>query len=86
MNRSKLETMKEQLDKLNITEHTQIHGIVVKYTKNFTQAPNGVFVSSEHLPQECLQEMDQYINYCIDQRKRMDDDMKTRKTYERMIE
>ena len=86
MNRSKLEMMKDQLDKLNVTEHTQIHGIVMKYTKNYTETPNGVFVSSEHLPQDCLQEMEQYINYCIDQRKRMDEDAKTRKTYERMIE
>jgi len=78
--------MKEQLDKLNVTEQTQVRNIIVKYKAPVTEAPNGVFVSSEHLPAECLQEMDQYINYCVDQRKRMDDDMKTRKVYERMIE
>ena len=86
MNRSKLEWMKEQLDKLETNEHSQIYSIVTKYTTNITKAPTGVFVSSEHLSEKCLEEMEKYINFCLDQRKRMEDDMKTRKTYERMIE
>jgi signal-transduction protein with cAMP-binding, CBS, and nucleotidyltransferase domain len=86
MNRSRLEWMKEQIEKLDITEHTQIHGIVMKDNAKTTQAPNGIFVSSEHLSQECLKEIEQYILYCIDQRSRMDEDLKTRKTYERMVE
>jgi len=86
MNRSKLEWMKEQLDKLETNEHTQIYDIVKRYTENVTKSPTGVFVSSEHLPLECLQEIEKYILFCIDQKARMDDDMKTRKTYERMVE
>jgi len=78
--------MKEQLDKLETNEHTQIYDIVKRYTENVTKAPTGVFVSSEHLPLECLQEIEKYILFCIDQKARMDDDMKTRKTYERMVE
>jgi hypothetical protein len=78
--------MKEQLDKLETNEHAQVYSIVTKYTTNITKSPTGVFVSSEHLSQECLEEMEKYINFCLDQRKRMEDDMKTRKTYERMIE
>jgi signal-transduction protein with cAMP-binding, CBS, and nucleotidyltransferase domain len=86
MNRSRLEWMKEQIEKLDITEHTQIRGILMKSNVTVTEAPNGVFVSSEHIPQDCLQEMEQYILYCIDQKSRMDEDLKTRKTYERMVE
>jgi hypothetical protein len=78
--------MKEQLDKLEANEHIQVYSIVKKYTENITKSTNGVFVSSEHLSQECLFEIDKYIMFCLDQRKRMEDDMKTRKTYERMIE
>jgi hypothetical protein len=78
--------MKMQLDKLEVTEHIQIYGIIKKYTENITKSTNGVFVSSEHLSQECLQEMEKHINFCIDQKSRMDEDMKTRKTYERMVE
>jgi hypothetical protein len=86
MNRQRLEWMKEQIDKLDTNEHTQIHGIVQKYTENITKAPTGIFVSSEHLPVECLQEMEKYVLFCIDQKARMDEDLKTRKTYERMVE
>ena len=86
MNRSKKEWLKEQLDRLDTTEHIQIFGIIKKYTENITKAPNGVFVSSEHLSDECLLEMEKYILFCNDQRKRMEDDMKTRKSYERMVE
>ena len=78
--------MKEQLDKLEVNEHIQVHGILMKRNISVTKAPNGIFVSSEHIPLECLQEMEQYILFCIDQKSRMDEDLKTRKTYERMVE
>jgi len=78
--------MKDQLDKLDVTEHTQIRGVLMKYNAPITEAPTGIFVSSEHLSQDCLKEMEQYILYCIDQKSRMDEDLKTRKTYERMVE
>jgi hypothetical protein len=86
MNRSRLEWMKEQMDKLEVNEHIQIRYILMKYKAPVTEAPNGVFISSEHLNQDCLKEMEQYILYCIDQKSRMDEDLKTRKTYERMVE
>jgi len=86
MNRSKLEWMKEQIEKLETNEHIQVHGIIKKYTENITKAPNGIFVSSEHLPSECLQEIEKYILFCIDQKSRMDEYLKTRKAYERLVE
>ena len=78
--------MKEQIEKLETNEHIQVHGIIRKYTENITKAPNGIFVSSEHLPSECLQEIEKYILFCIDQKSRMDEDLKTRKAYERLVE
>ena len=86
MNRQRLEWMKEQLEKLDVTEHIQIHGMVLKDKAVVTEVPNGIFVSSEHISQDCLKEIEKYILYCLDQRQRMDEDMKTRKTYERMVE
>jgi len=86
MNRSRLEWMKEQLDSLEVNEHIQVYEIIKKYTDNITKAPTGIFISSEHLPLECLQEMEKYILFCIDQKSRMDNDLKTRKIYERMVE
>jgi hypothetical protein len=86
MNRSKKEWLKDQVDKLEVNEHIQIYSIIKKYTEVITKSPTGIFVSSENLSDECLLEMEKYVLFCLDQRKRMEDDMKTRKSYERMIE
>lgn len=84
MNRSKKEWLKEQIDKMSVHEHSQLLNIIKKYTDNITTSPNGVFVSSEHLTDECLLEMEKYVVFCNDQSKRMAEDMKARKVYERM--
>jgi hypothetical protein len=86
MNRSKKEWLKEQIERLDVNEHVQIYEIVKRYTENITRSPTGVFISSEHLSDECLVEMENYVLFCLDQRKRMEEDLKTRKTYERMVE
>lgn len=85
MNRAKKEWIKEQLDKMDSNEHTQVYEIIKKYTDQFTKTQNGVLISSDNLTTECLQEIERYITFCLDQRKRMDEDNKTRKNYERMV-
>jgi hypothetical protein len=83
--RSKKEWLKEQLDKMEENEHKQVFTIIKKYTDHFTKTQSGILVSTNNLNDECLMEIDKYITFCLDQRKRMDDDMRTRKTYERLI-
>lgn len=83
--RSKKEWLKDQLDKMEENEHKQVFTIIKKFTDQFTKTQSGVLVSTNNLSDECLMEIDKYITFCLDQRKRMDDDMKTRKTYERLI-
>ena len=78
--------MKEQLDVLDTNEHAQIFSIIKKYTDQCTKTQTGVLVSTDHLSDECLHEIEKYIHFCKDQRKRMEDDIQTRKTYERMIQ
>jgi hypothetical protein len=85
MNRSKKEWLKEQLDKMDVSEHSQVYSIVKKYTNQVTKTQNGILVSTDVLSNECLAEIEKYVTFCLDQRKRMDDDLKTRKTYERMV-
>ncbi len=85
MNRSKKEWLKEQLDKMDVSEHSQVYSIVKKYTHQLTKTQNGILVSTDVLTTECLLEIEKYVTFCMDQRKRMDDDLKTRKTYERMV-
>jgi hypothetical protein len=86
MERTKKEQMKDAIDKMESNEHLQILNIVKKYTDNFTKTQAGVLVSTEILNEECLQEIDRYITFSIDQRKRIDEDNKDRKTYERMVQ
>ena len=86
MNRQQKEQLKEQIDKLDANEHQQLYNIVQKWTTEITRTPGGVLISSENLSSECLQEMEKYTLFCLDQRKRMEDDQKTRKTYERLVE
>ena len=84
--RSKKEFLKESIDKLEPNEHSQIFSIIKKFTSNYTKTQSEVLVSSDTLSDECLKEIESYIHFCVDQKKRMDDDLKTRKGYERMAQ
>jgi hypothetical protein len=84
--RSKKEWMKEQLDTMDVNEHAQVLAIIRNYTENYTKTQTGVLISTENLNNECLTEIDNYIHFLLDQRKRIDDDNKTRKSYERMMQ
>lgn len=77
--------MKEQIDRMDENEHSQLFTIVRKYTDQFTKTQNGILISTDGLNDDCLTEIEKYIHFSMDQRKRMEDDMKTRKSYERMI-
>jgi hypothetical protein len=83
--RSKLETLKDQIDKLEVNEHKQIYSIMKRNTPKVTKTQNGVLISAESLDVDTLKEVEKYVLFCLDQKKRMDEDMKTRKTYERMV-
>jgi hypothetical protein len=78
--------MKAQIDSLEAADHKQLYDIISQFTQNFTKTSNGVFVSSENLSQECLEQIEKHIQFCSDQHKRMEDDLKQRKSYERLIE
>jgi hypothetical protein len=85
MNKQKKEWMKDQLDLMDSNQHTQIFNIIKKYTNTFTKTQSGILVSTDNLSPECLEEINSYINFSIDQKKRIEEDAKTRKTYERLI-
>lgn len=84
--RSKKEWMKDHLDTMDANEHAQVLSIIQKYTDQCTKTQSGILVSTENLNDDCLHEIVNYINFLLDQRKRMDDDNKTRKSYERMVQ
>ena len=83
---SKKEWMKDRLDAMDANEHAQIFTIVRKYTDQGTRTQTGILVSTEFMTDECLEEIDVYIQFLTDQRKRMEEDTKARKSYERMLQ
>lgn len=83
--RSKKEWLKDNLDRMESNEHNQVFAIIKKHTDQFTKTQTGVLVSTDNLNSDCLNEIEKYINFCLDQKKRMEDDMKTRKSYERLL-
>jgi hypothetical protein len=86
MNRTKKEWLKSQIDLLEDNDHVQIYHIISQYNATYTRSSNGIYVSSDELSDECLSAIERHVLFCIDQRQRMEEDMKTRKTYERMLQ
>jgi ABC-type dipeptide/oligopeptide/nickel transport system ATPase subunit len=82
MNRSRKELLREQIEALDAEEQAQIFDIVKKYTEEYTKTQSGVLVSSDNLPDACLQDMDAMVKFYRDQHKRMDVDAAERKQYE----
>jgi len=76
MNRVRKEHLKETLEKLDPEEHEQVFGIIKRYTSDYTRTQTGAFVSSDVLPDKCLEEMESLVAYFLDQRKRMDAERK----------
>jgi hypothetical protein len=73
------ERLKETLDKLDPEEHAQVFGIINRYTSDYTKTQTGVFVSSDVLPDQCIEEMESLVAYFLDQRKQMDAERQKRK-------
>ena len=83
-----METLKDQIDKLDVNEHRQIYNIIKRFNKNeiqSTKTQQGILITADKLDTETINEIERYVHFCLDQRKRMDDDMKERKEYERMV-
>ncbi len=71
-----------------MNEHRQIYNIIKRFSKSdiqSTKTQQGILITADKLDKETIDEIEKYVHFCIDQRKRMDDDMKERKEYERMI-
>lgn len=83
MNRAQLERLRDRIEGLDTQEHAQLFEIVKRHTAKYTQTERGVLVSSEHLPLECLQDVDRMVSFFTDQRKRMDADTLERKAITR---
>ena len=85
VNRQRKEKLRENLDKLSDCEHEQIYKIIREYTDNVTYAETGVFVAADNLGEECFGKIEKYIDFCMDQKKRLDaDEAKRTEVYNMM--
>ena len=80
MNRSRKEKLRDQLETLDLHEHSQLFEIIKRYTNEYTRTNTGALISSESLPDPCIVEMETLVAFYLDQRKRMDADERARKT------
>lgn len=85
MSRPQKEKLKEQIEKLEDNEQSQLFQIMKKYTNSFTRTETGVFVSSDVLSDECMSEVEKYISFCSVQKKAAEDHLKLRKSYEKLL-
>lgn len=86
--RCKLEGLKDQIDKLDENEHRQIYNIIKRFNKSEiqkTKTQQGILITADSLDEDTVSEIEKYVHFCVDQRKRIESDMKERKEYERMI-
>ena len=68
------ERMKDRIERLSECEHEQIFRIICKFTDQYTNSESGILVSSENLTEECLSEIEKYIDFCLEQKRRLDED------------
>jgi hypothetical protein len=69
MNRSRKEHLKENIDKLDAHEHSQIFDVIKRYTEQYTKTGQNIFISTDALPPQCLEEIERLVVFYLDQRK-----------------
>lgn len=69
MNRARLEQLKDNIDKLDSYEHSQILDVIKRYTEQYTKTGTSIFVSTDVLPKECIEELEKLVAFYLDQRK-----------------
>lgn len=66
--RTQHENLKEDIERLNDIQQLEIYKIVRKYTDHVTKTDTGVFVSVDTLSDDCLKVINNYINFCNNQK------------------
>ena len=69
MNRLRKEALKEQIEKLDPQEHAQIFEMIRRHTSQYTKTGQSVFVSTDVLPAQCLEDVERLVSFYLDQRK-----------------
>lgn len=69
MNRARLEHLRDNIEKLDAHEHSQLFDVIKRHTEHYTKTGKSVFVSTDVLPLQCLEELERLVSFYLDQRK-----------------
>lgn len=62
----------EKVNELGSTEHMEIYKIIVDHQVPTTENKNGVFFNLTTLPKETYEKIEEFVQYCFDNKKELD--------------
>mgnify|MGYP000212159478 CR=1 FL=1 len=63
----------DNINKMSKEHHIEIFKIILKYSVNYTENNNGIFINYCELDKNCLNEIEKYITYIIENNLNMKD-------------
>ena len=63
----------DRINSLSSTEHEEILKIVKTYNATYSQNKNGIFFNLSSLSDEAVKDIDNFVNYCISNKKELDE-------------
>lgn len=63
----------DRINSLSSTEHEEILKIVKNYNATYSQNKNGIFFNLSGLSDDAVGEIDNFVNYCISNKKELDE-------------
>lgn len=63
----------DRINSLSSTEHEEILKIVKAYNATYSQNKNGIFFNLSSLSDDAVKEIDNFVNYCISNKKELDE-------------
>ena len=68
-----LKKIQDKVSKLDKLQQYEIFKIIKKYENKLTENKNGIFINLSCLSNECLSKINEFINFSIDNKKRLQD-------------
>lgn len=81
----KLKDMKKKIGNLNENEHIEIFNMIKEDGLKYTQNNNGIFVNMKKLDVTTLHKIDNFINFCINNKEILNNDNKLRNSYNQFM-
>ena len=81
----KLKDMKKKIGNLNENEHIEIFYMIKEDGLKYTQNNNGIFVNMKKLDVTTLHKIDNFINFCINNKEILNNDNKLRNSYNQFM-